>query len=342
VRSLRYLSIAFVLVCSVYLGLPIWSRLPTELTAAARVTLAKGQGLSTLAENLKSKGVIQSSRFFTLYVRCFFDYKTFKAATYYFEQGLVTPQELVARLVEGDTRDPVVFSYTVPEGLTYKQLAQKLALTGEYSMAELMSLFTDATFRQVYKIMGPHIEGFTFPATYRFYGEKPTARAVIEASLQEFYKQLPSDYPLRLKGIDLYQAVVFASLIEKETTLDEERRLIAEVIWLRLQQGNPLGIDASLIYGIKDYQGSITTMHLKDRSNPYNGRIHKGLPPTPIAAPSLASLLAVLQPTDKGYFFYVLTDPGGKAHTFSKTLDEHNRHVRSLVKKQRALHLSRQ
>ena len=87
----------------------------------------------------------------------------------------------------------------------------------------------------------------------------------------------------------------------------------------------------ALIYGIPDYAGDLKWAHLSDASNPYNGRIHKGLPPTPIGSPSAASLEAVLSPSNYGYYYYVLMPGGGGRHHFSKSLKEHNEHVRRLV-----------
>ena len=132
------------------------------------------------------------------------------------------------------------------------------------------------------------------------------------------------------KGLALHQAVTFASLIEAETLHDDERSKVSEVIWRRLKDNAPLGIDAALIYGIPDYAGDLKTAHLNDAKNRYNTRIHRGLPPSPIGNPSAKSMAAVLTPSDQGYYYYVLI-PGSDRHHFSRTLKEHNEHVRNLV-----------
>ena len=155
---------------------------------------------------------------------------------------------------------------------------------------------------------------------------------------REFKRRLPSEYIQNAqdKGLSLHDAVTLASLIQKEAANHEEMRKISEVIHNRIQKRIPLGIDAALIYGIKDYKGNIRTRHLKDRGNPYNTRIHRGLPPSPICSPSVDALQAALEPTKKGYLYFVLL-PGldDARHHFSTTLKEHNRFVRRLVKAQR-------
>ncbi len=181
------------------------------------------------------------------------------------------------------------------------------------------------------------LEGFLYPATYRFFNTKPSAQEVVERAVKEFFVRIPEDYKEQLQrhSLSLEQWVAFASLIERETPWDQERRFIAEVIWRRLKAGMTLGIDAAIIYGIKDYKGTITREHLQDRHNLYNTRIYRGLPPTPIASPSLASLTAVLNPTDEAYYYFVLVPGPARQHHFSKTMQEHNIFVKQLVKAQR-------
>ncbi|RME58186.1 MAG: endolytic transglycosylase MltG [Candidatus Dadabacteria bacterium] len=149
-----------------------------------------------------------------------------------------------------------------------------------------------------------------------------------------FWKKIPKDYKERAEkvGLTLHKAVIVASLIELETPLNDEKPLVAEVILNRLRKGVPLAIDASIIYGLgDDFKGDLKWRHLRDKRNPYNTRVYKGLPPGPICSPSLSSLLAAVSPSNKGYLYYVL-DPEKGRHHFSKTLKEHNKYVRKLLK----------
>ena len=152
-----------------------------------------------------------------------------------------------------------------------------------------------------------------------------------------FWEQLPTGYEsaVREKGLSLNQAVTFASLIELETPQPLEKPLISEVIWRRLGAKMPLGIDAAIIYGISDYRGNISAKHLKDASNPYNTRMHVGLPPTPIGSPARESLLAVLFPSAEGNYYFVVDSQQPGRHVFSKNFAEHSKKVKSLVQVQR-------
>jgi len=150
--------------------------------------------------------------------------------------------------------------------------------------------------------------------------------------VKNFWQHLPKNYEAQVHamGLSLDQAVTFASLIERETRHDDEKPLISEVIWRRLKDKTPLAIDAAVIYGVANYKGNLTWANLADAKNPYNTRIHVGLPPTPIGSPDLKALEAVLTPSNFGYYYYVLI-PGEGRHHFSRTLQEHNEHVKKLV-----------
>ena len=172
-------------------------------------------------------------------------------------------------------------------------------------------------------------EGFLFPATYEFVKAGVTEQAVIQQMLDEFAqhaKGLPWQHAERL-GLRPYQIVIVASMIEREAAVDADRPLIASVIYNRLRDGIPLGIDATLLYDDPTPDGELTTGDLQT-DTPYNTRINAGLPPTPIASPGEASLRAALSPADTSYFYYVLCPPDGDGvHRFARTLAEHEANV---------------
>jgi UPF0755 protein len=234
-------------------------------------------------------------------------------------------------IIKGDVWNPIVLTVTVPEGWNMKGVAERLAANGVGQLAQVQHLLTDRAFLAAAKVPSTSVEGYLYPATYAFH-QLPSATEALGEMVKKFWESLPKDYEKHVaeKGLTLGGAVTFASLIELETRLDEERPLISEVIWRRLKDKVPLAIDAALIYGIPDYDGKIHTVNLQDAKNPYNTRIHGGLPPTPIGSPSAKSLEAVLTPTNLGYYYYVLI-PGQGRHHFSKTLQEHNLHVKKLV-----------
>ncbi len=314
-----------------YVYLPLWASRNVTLTEPRLVVLAKGESLGSLAEEMHRIGLISSSWSFRLWMRNEGTYGKFQAGQYKFE-GDVSPTAIRETMEAGKTFQPIALQFVIPEGFTLKQVIDRLEAKGLATRKELEALGRDKSLREKFGIAGPTLEGFLYPATYTFH-EMPTAEDVFKRMLVKFFESLPRDLEDKLKNrnLTLYQAVTIASLIEKETQLDEERDLVSEVIWNRLRDGEPLGIDAALIYGIPNYQGDIKWEHLKDSKNLYNNRIHKGLPPTPIGAVSMASLEAVFSPSQEGYRYYVLASDGSKRHRFSKSLEEHNFYVKQLL-----------
>jgi UPF0755 protein len=310
-----------------------WSDTPLMPPEVQIVELPRGGSLKSLSQDLKNKNLVSHEIIFQYWVRYFSDYQKFQAGTYRFEEP-VSPRELVNTFINGEIYQPVVFEYTIPEGFTLKQVLARLAAKGIATLEELQAIAGSREILAELRVESDTLEGYLYPATYSF-TVLPTAREAIAVAVEEFWSRLPENYRdnVEAMGLSLNDAVTFASLIELETPHHDERGFVSEVIWRRLKANAPLAIDATIIYGIPDYNGNITRKHLRDASNPYNSRIHPGLPPTPIGSPSLQSLLAVLNPSNEGYYYYVVDvhSEGGNKHHFSKTLQEHNRYVRELV-----------
>lgn len=314
------------------ISLPKWALTPRKLSGPVIIDLRKGEKLSELAEELQANELIDSTLRFRLWIRYFKDYGKFQAGRYRFE-GQLTPAAIVEAFQSGKTWSPFELQFVIPEGFTLKQVIERLVAREVGTRAELEAIARDPELLAKYRIAGENVEGYLFPATYTF-EIKPSPNAVFDKMLQTFFQALPADFEARAaaRKLDLHRAVIFASLIEKETMLDDEMPQISEVIWNRLKLGEPLGIDAALIYGIPNYKGDITWKHLRDSTNRYNTRIHKGLPPGPIGAISMRSLEAVLQPSQEGYHFYVLANDKSGTHHFTRTLEEHNRYVKQLIR----------
>jgi UPF0755 protein len=171
------------------------------------------------------------------------------------------------------------------------------------------------------------LEGFLFPKTYEFVRQGLDERTVLQSMLDQFrteVRDLPWDAADDL-GLSSYEVVIVASMIEREAKVDDERALIAGVIYNRLAQGWTLGIDATLLYDDPSPDGELSTVDI-ETDTPYNTRINAGLPPTPIANPGLASIRAALQPRSTDFMFYVLCADDG-SHRFSETLAEHEANV---------------
>jgi UPF0755 protein len=309
-----------------------WASSPVQLTNEIVVEVKPGTSLKTLASNLEKQGVISNKVLFYAWMRLGSDYSRIQAGSYLFK-GNTTPVAVREKLVTGDIYRPIVLQVTIPEGFTLKMLTERLAAKGVAPRSELEKLVSDNKFLRSLGIKSASLEGFTYPATYSF-EIMPSGPDFLKRTVKTFFEKLPASYEddIAKLGLSLTQAVTFASLIELETMRDEEKPMIAEVIWSRLKRGEPLGIDAAIIYGITNYDGDLKWKDLKNAKNRYNTRIHRGLPPTPIGAASLSSLVAVLNPTKLGYYYYVLDSEDQSKHIFSKTLAEHNAHVRKLIK----------
>jgi UPF0755 protein len=195
-------------------------------------------------------------------------------------------------------------------GLSQARFA-KLAESGRYSLPPYLPKGTATA------------EGFLFPKTFELVKKGLDEEVVIDTMLAQFAEEaetLPWKNAEAL-GLTPYEIVIVASMIEKEAKLDEERPLIAGVIYNRLAEPMSLGIDATLLYQDPSPDGSLSTADI-ETDNLYNTRINAGLPPTPIASPGLASLRAALEPETTDFFYYVLCGEDGR-HEFSVTYDEH-------------------
>jgi UPF0755 protein len=303
-----------------------------NLPAEVVIELKPGVSLRTISNTLESKGVVDNKNFFMALIRLRADYAKVQAGSYLFK-GSVTPSDVLKKMIAGDIYIPVVLQVSIPEGFTLKMLNERLAAKNVGKLIELDALVKDVKFLRSLGIKANSLEGFTYPATYNFEA-MPDGREFYKKTVKTFFEKLPTDYESSVakSGLNLTQAVTFASLIELETMREEEKSLISEVIWARLKRGEPLGIDAAIIYGIANYDGDLKWKDLRNTKNRYNTRIHRGLPPGPIGAASRSSLVAVLNPSNLGYYYYVLDSNDPTRHLFSKTLAEHNSYVRKLVK----------
>ena len=310
-----------------------WSKERTLASESVILPFPRGTSLKSLSNSLEEEGVISSSLYYNIWVRVMArDYDRFQAGVYRFDSAM-SPAQISQQFIDGKVYDPVVAEITIPEGFTSGKTISRLVANNIGRQKNLSKLVTNKKYLSSHKIPGKSVEGFLYPATYRFTKRLPTGREAFDKMITTFWENLPKNYQENVEkaGLTLEKAVIFASLIELETRYDDERSKVSEVIWRRLKTSQYLGIDAALIYGIIDYRGDITWKHLRDASNKYNLRKHKGLPPTAIGSPGKKSLQAVLTPTNLGNNFYVLKVNGDGRHHFSKNLKEHNKFVKLFV-----------
>lgn len=290
------------------------------------VTVPEGANYHSLTRQLVSDGVIEPSQWARWAAKTHPELTRLKAGTFEVEPGM-TLAGLFALIREGKEHQ---FAITFVEGSTFKEWRQQLAETD--NLKHETANLTEAQIAKKLGLDNEKLEGLLLPETYHYVaGESDLsilkrASRQLQASLNQAWESrdqsLPIDSP--------YELLTLASIIEKETAVDKERTKVASVFVNRLNKGMRLQTDPTVIYGMGDnYDGNIRKKDLRTPT-PYNTYVIFGLPPTPIAMPGKASILAAAQPSDTPYFYFVADGLGG--HTFSKTLAEHNRAVRQYLK----------
>jgi uncharacterized YceG family protein len=214
---------------------------------------------------------------------------------------------------------PVVVRVLVPEGETRRQIAARAhaaGLTGSYLTASKRSSLLNPIHYGA-PSGTPNLEGFLFPATYDLYRGDP-ARRLAHEQLIAFTERFGDEEIRRARELHVtpYQLLIIASMIEREAQLTGDRDKVAAVIYNRLRRNMPLGIDATIRYALDDYTRPLTSAQLA-LDSPYNTRLHRGLPPTPISNPGLAAIHAATHPAHAGYLYYVASPDGCGGLVFS-------------------------
>ncbi|MBN2871516.1 MAG: endolytic transglycosylase MltG [Halothiobacillaceae bacterium] len=244
-----------------------------------------------------------------------------KAGEYAIGAGERLPT-LLDRMVAGDV---IEYRFTVPEGVTAGEFLAQLAEAPK--VRHTLEALTPEAVIDALDLPVENLEGWLFPTTYH-YPAGTTDVALLRRAYDQMREELDAAWAARADDLPIdtpYQALVLASLVEKETAVPDERGRIAGVFANRLERGMRLQTDPSVIYGMgDDYQGRLYTKNLREDS-PYNTYTRGGLPPTPIALPSAASLRAATRPETTKALYFVADGSGG--HAFSRTLEEHNRAV---------------
>ncbi len=281
--------------------------------------IQSGVSLKHVAHDLYDRGVLSRPFYWRLLAKAQNKADKIKAGQYRLQRSVV-PDRLLDLFVEGKT---VVYSLTLREGWTYAQLLEEVSLHPQI----LRTLTQDDDVMTLLGQPGMHPEGWFYPDTYHF----PNGTTDIEflaRSHAMMKARLEEEWASRVEGLPLktsYEALILASIVEKETAIPEERPLIAAVFLSRLKKGMRLQTDPTVIYGLGiRHDGDISYQDLR-RDTPYNTYVHNGLTPTPIAAPSGAALHSVLNPAQTSAIYFVAKGDG--SHHFSETYDEHRKAV---------------
>jgi UPF0755 protein len=302
-------------------------RLPAN---GVRIEIASGVSLTGVANDLRDRGLLDAPWLLALYGRYTGDATRIRAGEYELEPG-TTPRTLLAKLVAGQI---FLHQLTIIEGSRFRDViaavrAHPAIAPGSLGADELMAALGAP---------GVHPEGQFFPDTYRF----PRGTSDVDLLRQArtaLLQHLTTAWEKRRPDIEIgseYEALILASIIEKETALASERRLISGVFHERLRRGMRLQTDPTVIYGLGDgYDGNLRRQDL-ERDTPYNTYTRNGLPPTPIALPGAAAIDAAVDPERTDAVYFVATGLGDGSHRFSATLEEHERAVDEYLRRLRS------
>ena len=296
---------------------------PVQLDEPVTINFKPGSTIRTLSNRLQQLELLEHPDYFLAWGRLTGKATRLQAGEYVFSPGQALA-ELVDDMVNGRVRQ---YTLTLVEGWTFREFLKALATHDaiDHTLADVA--YDDIMATLGYD--GEHPEGRFFPDT-SFNHNKTRDSDVLkrayrqmEMHLQRLWSGRDDDLPFK----NPYEALIMASIVEKESAVPEERPVIAGVFINRLRKGMRLQTDPTVIYGIgESYDGDIRFRDLRT-DTPYNTYTRKGLPPTPIAMPGLGALKAVMHPAETGYLYFVATGDGSGRHIFSATLAEHEKAV---------------
>ncbi len=294
----------------------------------------EGDTKDSIANHLADQEIIKNAFAFKIYTKLHNGSDTFKTGTYNLNAHM-DPKEIISVLIQG-SKSSDVFRFTILPGETIFAVQKRLIEAG-FDPAEVKAAFESPFENAVYKPKDASVEGYLRGETYEFY-KGTTAKQILERFVAEMEMQIESNnLPARLseKGLSVYEAIILASIVQKEARMtdpnipNEEQKTVAQIFLKRLRMGMSLGSDVTVSYAIdiidperRYYDNNAAAL---DIDSCYNTRNRAGLPCGPISSPSLSALLAVVEPSDTDYLFF-LTGDDGKMY-YSYTESEHNQNI---------------
>lgn len=293
--------------------------------------IAPGSSFAAVTSKLVDDGVIENDFWYRLYARWSGEAGGIHAGEYIIEQG-ATPKSLLEQFTSGTVR---LYSFTIIEGWNHRDLLQSLR-----SHEAIDATMTEEDWPALMESLGAqvvHPEGLFLPETYRF-PRNTSDREILAQAYTQMKSVVDEEWLARSESAPVdtpYEALILASIVEKETARADERPRIAGVFARRLEKRMRLQTDPTVIYGIgPGFNGNLTRKDLQT-DTPYNTYTRHGLPPTPIAMPGRAAINAVLNPAAGEELFFVATGRGDGSHTFSVTKAEHDAAVAAYLKQLR-------
>lgn len=326
------IGLALLVLASALAGWRLHSALnqPLRLEGERLVEVVPGDTPGGLLNRLEGEGLLDGAFWLRLYWRFNLPGQALHSGEY-----RLTPQQRARDLLDLWRRGEVVqYSLTLVEGWSFRQV--RAALARQEALKQSLADLDDQALMARLDLAGVSPEGRFFPDTYRYVRGMSDldllrqARDRLDQVLQEEWARRAEGLPYRKP----YDALIMASMVEKETGVAEERGQIAGVFVRRLRSGMRLQTDPTVIFGLGErYNGNLTRAHLQE-STPYNTYVIDGMPPTPIALAGREAIHAALNPVDGRSLYFVARGDG--SHVFSETLEQHNRAVREYQLKRRA------
>jgi UPF0755 protein len=310
-----------------YLWLQDAFNAPGPGASASRIEVGAGTSVRGVFNALEATGRVRNARAVEWYLRLRGLKPRVQAGTYEIP-ARASAAQILELLEQGRV---ILEQLTVVEGATFADFLD--ALRQHPQVAHTLQGKSAAEIMTALGHPGEPAEGEFFPDTYRFAANTPDL-AILAMAYESMQRVLNTAWEVRRPDLPFdtpYQALILASMIEKEAQLKSERALIGGVFVNRLRKGMRLQSDPTVVYGLgAQYDGTIHTRDLQ-RDTPYNTYTREGLPPTPIALPGRESVLAAVQPADTRALYFVATGLGDGAHHFSSTLEEHNSAVQTYL-----------
>jgi len=326
------LAIALLGLAGAYAAFAHWRAAPLAVgSTAVTIEVARGEPLSAVARDLAARGILRHPRWFVAYARLVHADAKVRAGEYSIQPG-TTPEALLRQFASGAVIEHTV---TFVEGWAFHDLRR--ALERNTALENTLIGKSDAQVMAALGEPGTAPEGLFFPDTYLFV-KGTTDLEVLRQSRERMRRELEAAWAQRAPDVPFdspYEALILASIVERETAIPAERARVAGVFAQRLRIGMRLQTDPTVIYGLGErYDGNLRRADL-ERDGPYNTYTRAGLPPTPIAMPSAASLQAAVKPEERGELYFVATGLPDGTHHFSRTLAEHQAAVKQYLVRHR-------
>lgn len=299
---------------------------PTHQPPIQIVVIPEGSSYQQVASLLKREHLIRSRTAFMLLGKSKAADRKIHPGEYELHAGM-SAREILQKLLAGRV---LLHPVTIPEGFTMSQIAQLLGQLGITDRGEFLRLARDRDYIASLGIDAGSLEGYLYPETYHF-ARSTKPKDVIRTMVDGVKRLWTPEFEEQAKRLNLtmHEVLTLASVVEKETGVQEERELIAAVFHNRLKRRIPLQSDPTVIYGLQAFDGNLRKRDLSSAS-PYNTYRIQGLPPGPIASPGADSIRAALFPPASPYMYFVSRNDG--THYFSSSLEEHNRAVEKFQK----------